>query len=169
MLIAGNVISFLGCMVMIALGLVKNKKHILLGQMGQFTLQGVANLLLGAVSGVVSCVVSILRIAVFTRFRKVPAWLKLSFLALQAVLTLLMGAQTFSDWLPVLSMVLYTWYLDTEDAVLFKLVNMAGVVMWVFYDFIHRNYSAFTFDLFTIISTTVGILMILSDRKRKAR
>lgn len=167
MLLLGNIISFVGCLLMIGIGLIKNKKHILLAQCGQFSLQGLAHLVLGAVSGAVSCYVGVLRIFVFSRFKKVPSWLKVLFLAGQSVITVLLGAQTFSDWLPVLSMVLYTWYLDTEDAVLFKLVNMAGVVMWVFYDFMHHNYSAFAFDLLTIISTTTGIFMVLRDRKNK--
>lgn len=168
MLLAGNIISFIGCVLMISIGLIKNKKHMIIAQTAQFSIMAVGHLLLGAYSAVISCVVSTLRIFVFTRFKKVPMWLKLVFLAGQTVLTLALGASTFFDWVPVLSMVLYTLYFDNEDPIVFKLVNMAGLIMWVFHDFHYQNYAAFTFDILTIISTTLGILMILRDRMKKA-
>lgn len=165
MVILGNIISFIGCAVMIGIGLLKKKEQILTGQCVQFTLQGIANLLLGAVAGFLSCVVSVVRILVFNRV-KVTVWLKIGFIALQAVLTALLGGETFLEWLPVLSMVLYTWYLDTDNTVLFKCVNMFGQLMWVVYDLMHGNYAAFAFDIFAIISTTAGVLLILRDGKK---
>lgn len=169
MLLAGNIVAFLGCLLMVAIGFIKNKKRILVAQMAQFTIQGVGHFLLSAYSAVLSCGISILRIFVFGRFRKVPAWLKVAFLSFQTVLNFLLGARSFYDWVPVLSMVLYTWYLDTEDAVVFKLVNMAGLVMWIFHDFHYRNYASVAFDIFTVISTTVGIALILWERAKKRR
>ena len=168
MLITGNVVSLIGCIIMIAIGFIKKKKSILLAQTGQFAVQGLGHLLLGAYSAVLCCGISILRIGVFTRFKKVPAWLKLSFLAFQTVLTYLLGAHTFFDWVPVLSMILYTWYFDTEDAILFKLVNLAGLMLWVFHDFHYRNYASVTFDLLTVVSTISGMIMVAKDRRKKA-
>ena len=167
MLLAGNIISFVGCVLMISIGLIKNKKHMILAQTAQFSIMAVGHLLLSAYSAVISCVVSTLRIFVFTRFKKVPLWLKLAFLAAQTVLTCMLGARTFFDWVPLLSMVLYTLYFDNEDPVVFKLVNMAGLIMWVFHDFHYRNYASGTFDILTIISTTLGIVMIARDRRKR--
>lgn len=166
MLILGNIISFLGCLMMIVIGFVKKKERILTAQCVQFSLQAVANWILGGFAGALSGFISVARIAVFTRV-KVTLWLKLGFLAGQAVLTVLLGAETLVEWLPFLSMVLYTWYLDTDNVILFKTVNMTGVVMWVFYDLLHRNYAAFAFDILTIISTVSGILLVLRDSRKK--
>ena len=168
MLILGNIISLIGCIAMIAIGFIKNKNRILVAQMGQFTVQGIGHLCLGAYPAVLCCGISILRIAVFSRLKKVPLWLKLAFLVFQAAITYLLGAQGFFDWVPVLSMVLYTLCFDTEDAILFKLVNMAGLVLWIFHDFHYQNYASFTFDILTVISTTLGMLMIARDRIKKA-
>ena len=164
MILLGNGISFVGCLLMISIGFIKKKEHILTAQCGQFTIQGVAHLMLGAMSGVLACVVSILRIVAFTKL-KPSVWLKVGFMVLQALLTIAFGADSFVDWLPVLSMVLYTWYLDTDSAVVFKLVNMAGLVMWVIYDLLHMNYVGFSFDILTIISTTIGIALVYRERK----
>lgn len=165
MIVLGNIISFIGCAVMIGIGLVKKKEHILTGQCIQFSLQGIANLLLGAWAGFLSCAISVVRIQVFNR-AKVTVWLKLGFIALQAVLTVFLGGESFLEWLPVLSMVLYTWYLDTDNTVLFKCVNMFGQMMWVVYDLLHRNYVAFAFDIFAIVSTTIGVILLLRDKKK---
>lgn len=164
-ILVGNLISFVGCLMMTAIGFIKKKKHILIAQCAQFSIQSLGNLALGSVTGFLSCIIGVVRILVFTRF-KVTVWLKLGFLALQAALTIWAGADTIIEWIPFLSMVAYTWYLDTDNAVTFKLVNVAGVIMWAVHDFYYRNYVAFSFDVFTIISTAVGILLILRDRKK---
>lgn len=166
MVFIGNAISFFGCILMILIGFIKKKEHILTAQCVQFGLQGLGNLVLGAVSGVVSCVVGVVRILVFTRV-KVTAWLKLGFLGLQAVLTLWSGPEGFIDWLPMLSMVAYTWFLDTDNAVTFKIVNMIGNFMWVIYDLHYLNYVGCIFDSLTIITTTVGIFLILRGQRKK--
>lgn len=160
MILIGNAISFVGCILMIAIGFIRKKEHILTAQCIQFGFQSLGNLVLGAVSGCVSGVVGIVRIMVFNRVKVTP-WLKLCFLALQAGLTFWFGADTLIDWLPMLSMVAYTWFLDTESAVTFKVVNMIGNAMWVIYDLHYLNYVGFTFDVLTIISTTIGIFLIL--------
>lgn len=163
-LIFGNVVSFAGCVLMILIGFIRKKDRILLAQCGQFGLQAVSNLVLGSIPGVISCVLGVARILVFTRVR-VTVWLKLGFLALQAALTLLWGASTFVEWIPFLAMVLYTWYLDTDNAVLFKLVNIFGLFLFAIHDLHYLNYVAFAFDLMTIVSTLIGIRMILRDRQ----
>ena len=165
MLIAGNLISFLGCTLMILIGFIKNKERILTAQCGQFTLQAVSNLLLGSAAGTISCVLGVVRILVF-RYVRVTPLLKIGFLAVQAALTIAFGATTFVQWIPFLAMVLYTWYLDTENAVLFKLVNLLGVTLFAFHDLHYLNYVAFGFDVFTIISTIIGTVMLLGERNK---
>ena len=166
MLLLANGFVLVGCLFMVAVGFVKDKKLMLGGQCVQFSLQGVGNLLFGSVSGCVACCVSILRILVFGRFQKVPAWLKIAFIALQAGLTWCFGAVTLIQWLPVLAMVAYTWYLDTENAILFKVVNAIGVAMWLVHDAYYRNFFSVFFDSMTIISTAVGVCLLLRDRKK---
>lgn len=167
MTLIGNIISFFGCILMVACGFIKRKDHMLAAQCGQFGLQSVANLMLGSVSGCVSGAVGIVRIVVFTRVKRVTVWLKVGFIALQGVLTWLSGAQTLVQWLPMLAMVAYTWYLDTENAVLFKFVNLLGVCMWLVHDIHYINYSAMFFDTLTILTTIVGMLLLLRDERKK--
>jgi hypothetical protein len=166
MMLVANGFVLVGCLIMVAVGFMKDKKMMLAGQCVQFALQGVGNLLFGSVSGCVACGVSIVRILVFGRYQKVPAWLKIGFIALQAGLTWYFGAVTLVQWLPVLAMVAYTWYLDTENATLFKVVNVIGVAMWLVHDAYYRNYFSVFFDAMTVISTAVGICLLLRERKK---
>lgn len=153
---------------MIAVGLIKEKKLMLIMQTAQFSFQSLGNIVLGSINGFFSCLLSVLRIFVFTRLR-VTVWLKLSFLAIQLGFSLWAGADTVFEWIPFLSTVAYTWYLDTENPVTFKLVNLIGVTMWAFHDIHYLNYAAFTFDILTIISTIAGIALLLRDKKHVKR
>ena len=165
MLLLGNLLSLVGCSMMIIIGFIKKKEKIMLAQFTQFCVQSVSNLVLGSVSGFIAGVIAAIRIFVFTNF-KVTVWMKLAVLALQAALTMAFGAQTIIEWIPFLSMILYTWYLDTDNVILFKLVNIFGVMMWAFHDFHYSNYVAFSFDVMTTVSTIIGILMVLREKKK---
>lgn len=168
MIILGNLISFAGCMLMVIIGFIKDKDKILLAQCGQFSIMSVGNLILGSVSGSISGVIAVIRIVVFKHF-KVTVWLKIGFIALQFVLTAIAGAETLVQWIPPLSMVLYTWFLDTDSAIVFKLANVSGVIMWVFHDWYFKNYVSCAFNVFTIVSTFIGIWLILREKKKHCR
>ena len=164
MILIGNIVSLFGCAVMVGIGLLKKKEHILAAQCAQFTIQGAAHLILGATSGVVACITGIIRNLVFAR-RAVTPMLKLFFIALQAVLSLPAMTLNPVTWLPLLSCSMFTWFLDLKNPVALKGMMIGAQLMWVVYDFVYCNYVALAFDIFTIISTAVGIVLILRGRK----
>lgn len=164
MLLIGNLISLLGCLLMVAIGFIRRKEHILMAQCAQFGFLALGNLALGAMAGYVSGVVSVTRNVVFSKVRG-TVWLKLAFIAVQVVLTLWAGVETPVEWLPTLAAVVFTWFLDTDSAVRFKLSIMAGQALWVVYDLYYRNYVSFTFDILTILSNLAGIVLILKNKK----
>ena len=162
----GNIIALLGCTIMVLVGLIKQKKKILAVQCVQFVLQGAANLILGGVSGFVANFVSIFRNIAFFKFKN-TVWLKLFFIALQVALSIPSLKNGFINYLPLLSGVIFTWFLDLENEVHLKIVIIIAQVMWLYYDFVHVNYVSVAFDTFTLISTVIGIFLILNDRKKK--
>ena len=165
MLLLGNAIVLAGCVLMVAIGFLKKKKHILGAQCVQFALQGAGNLVLGAMSAVISNGVSIARNLVLMKTEN-KTWIKVTFILVQTVLTLFCSSRELIEWLPVIAVVVYTWFLDIKNPVAFKLMIIGLQVLWVVYDFYYQNYVAFTFDLFTIASTTIGIFMIRKDVKQ---
>ena len=163
MILLGNLISFVGCILMVSVGFIKKKERILTAQCLQFGIQAVGHAVLGAIPGAISGVVGIGRILALTHW-KATAWLKLAFIGLQALLTYWFGATTFIEWIPVVSIIAYTWFLDTEDVILFKVVNIVGAAMWVVHDLHYLNYVAVAFDVGAIVTTAIGMVMVLKER-----
>ena len=161
--VLGNVASLVGCVIMVAIGFLKKKEHILAAQCVQFGFLGMGNLALGAISGFISGVVSIIRNLVFFR-AKSTVWLKLLFIAIQVALTLAFGMGSWMDWLPVLAGVLFTWFVDAKRAATFKLAIIAAQSMWLVYDLYYRNYVASAFDVMTMISNLIGFFMVRNQK-----
>ena len=163
MLFFGNLVSLIGCVLMVAIGFVRKKERVITLQCVQFGFLAAGNLILGAFSGFISGVVSILRNLVFPRVGGGPG-LKLVFIAVQVVLTFLAGWAGPISLLPLLAGILFTWFIDTKSDVQLKWVIIIAQVMWAVYDFYYRNFVAFTFDILTILSNLMGIVMLKKER-----
>lgn len=161
-LIIGNTLAFLGCILMVLTGVIKRKDRVLYLQCVQFALMAGGNLVLGAIAGVVANSVSIIRNLIFAKTDGTKS-LKILFIVVQTALTLLTGDASVLQWLPVLATVALTWALDTKNIILFKAVNIFGLIMWVIYDWNYRNYVGFSFDILSVLSNFTGIFMIRKD------
>ena len=162
-IIIGNLISLVGCLLMVAIGFIRKKEHILAVQCLQFGIMGLGNLVLGAVSGTISNAVSIVRNLVFAH-RESSLALKISFILLQVVLSLGAIGGSALEWLPLLAAAIFTWFLDTKSEITLKIVIIGTLILWLIYDFCHQNYVAMTFDALTILSNLIGIRMIQKQK-----
>lgn len=160
----GNAVALLGAAIMVSTGFLKTKKQILTVQCAQFCVLGTANLILGGFTGVTSAVVSLARNLVCLK-RTFTLPLKLIFIALQAALALAFNREGLLGVLPALSTVIYTWFLDAEDETTLKLSIIAAQLCWVMYDLSLQNYVSFAFDIGTVVSTAIGILMLRRSRR----
>ena len=158
-IIIANIISLVACTLMMLIGLIKEKKRILMAQCAQFTLMGVSHFLLGGNGGVIACTVSILRNLVFFKFKS-SKWLKIGFIVLQLALSASTITLNPITWLPSLATAMFTWVVDTEDIIKFKRVMIITIVMWLIYDAVHLNFVSAAFDAFTIISTGYSMWQI---------
>ncbi|MCR5641568.1 MAG: YgjV family protein [Lachnospiraceae bacterium] len=163
-LLIGNAFALVGAILMIATGFLKKKNQILGVQIAQFSLMGIGNFLLGGISGAISNAVGILRNVVgFKREFTLP--FKIFFIAVQAVLTVVFNTVGILGWFPFVATVLFTWCMDTKDERVLKAAIIGGELLWAFYDFHFRNYASLTCDIFTIISNTVGIFMLMGNKR----
>lgn len=158
-ILLGNLVSFLGCLLMVAVGFIRKKERILLVQCFQLALMGAGNWILGAFSGVIANLVGIVRNLVFTK-KQVSLPLKLLFIAVQVLLSLSALQNGMIEWLPILSAGLFTWFLDTKSEVKLKTVIIVTTLMWLVYDLWYQNYVAMAFDALTVVSNTIGIYMV---------
>lgn len=162
-----NLVSLAGCLLMVSIGFVKKKKWILGLQCIQFGIMGTGNLILGAYAGAIAGMVSILRNLAFFKFEGTLK-LKLLFIGIQTLLSLPSLQTGWLEWLPLLSTILFTCFLDVKSEVLLKLVIIIAQAFWMVYDLCYQNYTTMTFDFLTMISTIIGIVMILRDKKRNS-
>ncbi len=163
MLLFGNLMSMIGCVLMVLIGFVRKKERVLRLQCFQFGFLAAGNLILGAVSGFISGVISILRNLIFPKVKNVLG-MKLVFVALQVVLTVLAGWAGPISLLPLAAGLLFTWFIDTKSDAQLKAVIIAAQVLWAVYDFHYRNFVAFTFDILTIISNAAAIWLLWKER-----
>lgn len=158
-LLVGNAVSMVGCLIMVAIGFLKKKSQILLAQSVQCLFMGMGNLILGGVSGFICNMVTIVRNLVFSR-RNVTVALKLFFIALQVVLSLGSLGDGIICWLPILAAAVFTWFLDTNSEIKLKLVILSTQVMWLIYDLYYLNFVASAFDVMTMCSNLIGLYLV---------
>ena len=164
MVILGNLVSMLGCVLMVAIGFVRDRRRVVALQCFQFGFLGLGNLILGAFSGFVSGMVSIVRNLIFPRARS-SLGLKLAFIAAQVALTLLAGWAGPISLLPLGAGILFTWFIDTKSDAQLKWVIILAQILWGIYDLHYRNYVTLAFDIMTITSNLAGIVMLRREEQ----
>lgn len=163
-IIIANIVSFIGALIMVGIGLIKTKRNILIAQVMQFTIMGIGNLLLGGITGLVSNLIAALRNVVTFKWG-ITLPIKVIFIAAQLIMGIAVNTQGILGWLPIASAVIFTWFCDLKKDIHFKIMIIGTLLFWLVYDFILMNYSAFSFDIFTIITNLIGIYRIRKDKK----
>ena len=157
--LVANIVSLIGCLLMVGVGFIKKKERVLLVQCVQLVFQGSAHLMLGAAGGFACSAVCIARNLAFIKCKPTLS-LKVGFILLQVVMTLCLGQFAPIEIIPIAATVVYNWFLDTKNPTVFKIINIVAQSMWVFYDWHFGNFSAVTFGIMAIFSNLVGIWLI---------
>lgn len=166
LVVMANMVSMAGCVLMVVIGFMQKRRSILLSQCVQFVILAAANLMLGAMTGFISGTIGIVRNLVFLKWENTRL-LKIVFVVVQPVLSLSVGIHSFIDWFPIISTVLFTWFLDVKSEVRLKLVIIAAQSLWLVYDLVYLNYVTAAFDALTITSNFIGIVMIMRAAKKE--
>ena len=161
--VAGNIVSFIACTVMVLIGFIKNKKRYIIVQNLQFALNGTAHLLLGGTGGAIASGISIVRNVIFTKWDCTPV-IKIILIAVQTALSIPTITANPITWLPVIAAAMFTWYIDTKDVMWFKWVIIITLIMWGVYDIYHQNYVSIWFRIFTIRNNGISMWKIHKDR-----
>ena len=162
--VLANIVSFVGCILMVSIGFIKNREKILIVQCIQLLIMGISNLILGGITAFVANMLSVVR-NVYSLRCSFTLPVKLLFITAQIIIAVPFNELGLLGWLPIIAAVSFTMFLDVEDEIMLKLVIIFGSVMWLIFDLSLRNYTAFTFDIFTILSTCIGIWRLVRDRK----
>ena len=158
-ILLGNGVFFLGAVILVLLGLIKTKRNILIAQILQEAFMGAGMLILGGIAGFIVDVVAIFRNLVCIRWNYTLKW-KLIFIAAQAGLYAVFGTEGLCGWLPVVAMCLFTWFLDSENVILLKVLIAVMQLMWLVYDISIVNYVGMVVDVVSAVTNVVGIFLI---------
>ncbi|MBR3952347.1 MAG: YgjV family protein [Oscillospiraceae bacterium] len=163
-ILLGNIVSLLGCTVMVLIGFIKNKDRYIIFQTLQFGLNALSHFLLGGFGGCIASLVSAARNIIIAKWKCSPA-IKITLIAVQAALSISTITLNPITWIPIIAAGMFTWYIDTKDAMWFKWVIIITLIMWAVYDIYHHNYVSVWFSAFTVISNGISMVKIHKERK----
>ena len=147
---------------MTLMGFIKNRKKFLTVQCGMNVVFAIGNYILGGVSGSIANTVTMIR-NVFCLKYKMGRWSKLFFIALQVALTAVTGSGSFVMWLPVIGVCIFTWFMDSENMALLKVIVIASQLMWAVFDYSISNFATVPFDLASVATNSVSLIGIIRD------
>ena len=162
-IIIGNAICFMGSVIMAAMGLIKDKKKFLIAQSGMNVFFIVGNLFLNGITGAIANACTMARNIVCLKWN-LNTPLKILFISLQIVLTIIARPASMLMWLPIFGTCIFTWFLDTENAVLLRILIIVTQMMWLVYDIHIINYATVPFDVAACITNSFALAGIVKKQ-----
>lgn len=154
-IILANVIAFVASLIPIFIGLLKDKKKILFGDVSQKVLSCISNIILGGYTGSVNNVAGIIRNYLCYK-DKLSIKSKILLTIFQVIICLMVGNLTIVNLFPLIATIFYTFFI-VYDAKRLKVLSIITTILWSIYNLHILSYTAFFFNIFSIISNVVGL------------
>ena len=163
-IIIANVIDFLGALLQVFSGSIKQKARILVVQTVQLLMQGVSMLLLGGITGAISNVLSCLRNYLCYKEKLTPLW-KAFLIAASIVMTIFLNDQGLLGVIPAAVCTVYILLMDVKDPIKFKLLVTLSFAPWIAYHFALKAYVATVFDIATVITNGITLILMIKEKR----
>lgn len=171
-IIIGNVISLIACIIMVISGYIQSKNKILRLQSIQIGLSAVACCVLSAYSGMIINILSVFR-NILAQKNKLSWSYKILILSITVTLSIIATllksiAISYIDWVgfvPLFSTVTYTLLMDKLDGISFKYLVIFTMVVWIIHDFFSKNYVSVFFNIMNIITSFIAIYKLSRNKK----
>ncbi|MBQ9148672.1 MAG: YgjV family protein [Oscillospiraceae bacterium] len=168
--ILGHIFSGIACIIMVAIGFLKKKEQVVLGQCFQLGFLGAGNLVFGAYSGSIGNFLGVIRNLILPKSKKPLVW-KIVFIAVQLALSLAFYKSTIADadpatvaglkliyWIPLLYTIVLTAVLDTKNVNVFRVAIMIAQSIFCFFDGFYGNWFAFAANILTVLTNGYSII-----------
>lgn len=162
-ILIGNIIALVASLIMVYTGILKNKKKIIYLQTVQIGLSVISNIVLGGISGAIINGISCIR-NVLCYKGMLTTMFKILIVIISIILTLLFNNLGIIGLLPLISIVVYTLFMDTKKVITLKLLIIFTMIMWLLYDFYIKSYTSSLFDLLTIITNVIALNQLRNKR-----
>lgn len=156
MIIIGNAIALIACILMVYSGTLKKTKDVIYIQSMQIGLLTLSNIVLGGISGAIVNSLNLIRNIICYK-EKLTTLIKLIIITIMTLLCILFNTQGIIGYLPLLCSVIYTWFIDIKDVKKFKYLNIFVLSCWLIYDAYILSYTSALFDFGTIITNIIAI------------
>ena len=164
-----NLCSALACIIMVAIGFLKKKDQIVIGQCFQLAFLGAGNFLFGAISGAIGNFLGVIRNLILPKSKKPLVW-KIVFIVIQIILSVAFFNSTINGytgdnvnalkiiyWIPVFYTITLTCVLDTKNVNVFRVAIMIAQAIFCFFDGFYGNWFAFLANILTVLSNGYSI------------
>lgn len=162
-ILIGNIIALVASLIMVYTGILKNKKKIIYLQTVQIGLSVISNIVLGGISGAIINGISCIR-NVLCYKGMLTTMFKILIVIISIILTLLFNNLGIIGLLPLISIVVYTLFMDTKKVITLKLLIIFTMIMWLLYDFYIKSYTSSLYDLLTIITNVIALNQLRNKR-----
>ena len=160
-LIIGNTIALIASVLMAYSGILKEKKKILYVQSIQISFFVISNLILGGISGAIINAIGFVR-SILCYKDKLGFKEKIVITVLSVLIIIYFNNLDFIGYLPLISSVIYLWFMTVQDVIKFKKLIMFTMILWGIYDFVIQSYTSCFFDILTILANTISIMKQIS-------
>lgn len=165
-IVIANIIDFIASMIQIYSGTIKEKGRILVLQILQLGIQTISMLLLGAIPGAISNVLSCIRN--YLCYKNVFTWpIKIVLIVLSLVLTVPFNNQGLLGYLPFVVCTIYVLFMDIKDPIKFKILVTLTFVPWIFYFFIIKSYTGAFFAASTVVTSTWTLIQMIRGKGKR--
>jgi len=162
--IIGNIVAFIASVLMVYTGFIKKKKLILYVQTIEIGLFVFSNFILGGVTGAISNAISCVR-NVLCYKNKLGTKEKVIIVFAAGILTIAFNNMGLMGLLPLIALALYTFYMNIQDIIKFKILLITNSLIWLIYDVYIKSYTSAAFDLATIIANVISIIQIKTKKR----
>lgn len=163
-LIIGNIIAFIASLLFVYSGILKKKKKILIVQIIQKGFSAISNIVLKGYSGAVVHFISLIR-NILCYYDKLYLMEKIVISILTIILAIIFNNTGMLGILPLISSLIYLWFMDTKDIIKFKYLMLITIILWGTYDLSIKSYTSFGFNVFSAIATIISIIQIKNNNR----
>ena len=157
-LLAGNTLGLIGSVFMVLANNSKDPRNVAKLQNVQVFMLGLSNLVLGAFTGFLSSIISIVRNVLCLKGKMnnvIKALLLLTFVGT----TLAFNTIGWVGWLPTIASATITLGMGAENQRFFRTCLLVASITFAIFDFCVKNYVTCVFDIATIYVSVVQLLM----------
>ena len=166
MYLAGNIIMFIASCLMILSGLPKNKKTCAVLQTVQIFGMAAGNLCLGSFPGFFVNCCSGIRNILESNNKLTTLW-KILVIVVSSIISIMFNNIGFIVICPLISLVIFTLFMDTKNVVVFKLLVITTSILWGIHDATIASYVALAFDALSIVTNIIGIFLVKKGKSKK--